>query len=199
MATIFHPITKLSTLILLVVASATAGAAEIYRWTDAHGVVHFSDEPPADGSRAEVREIRPTNPAGYDPLDTLKNEQALFAEASRREKRDASPPPTEPIVIVIERPVVDRPEPAYYVAPVFYPARHRFHQRVVRHGTRVPHHAPHRHRPRPVSLHVVAGNHAVAPLRNAPPGRYIGRPGATGRLDHLAGRFLRGMHRAPMR
>ncbi|WP_221796869.1 DUF4124 domain-containing protein [Oceanobacter mangrovi] len=33
--------------------------AEIYRWTDAEGKLHFSDEPPADTSKAEAVELKP--------------------------------------------------------------------------------------------------------------------------------------------
>ena len=43
-----------SLLILLVLAS-TPTLAEIYRWTDAEGRVHFGQRPPAQAERIEVR------------------------------------------------------------------------------------------------------------------------------------------------
>jgi len=44
---------------LLVLACATAGALaadkqQVYKWTDANGVVHFSDAPPPDAKNAEL-------------------------------------------------------------------------------------------------------------------------------------------------
>ena len=44
---------------LLCVALATPATAEIYRWTDANGAIHFSDTPPKQKRRASV-DVRPT-------------------------------------------------------------------------------------------------------------------------------------------
>jgi hypothetical protein len=42
-------------------------AAEIYRWVDADGVVHYSDEKPRDEAAFMTLEIEDTRPADYDP------------------------------------------------------------------------------------------------------------------------------------
>ncbi len=44
---------------LLCVALATPATAEIYRWTDANGAIHFSDTPPKQKRHASV-DVRPT-------------------------------------------------------------------------------------------------------------------------------------------
>jgi hypothetical protein len=38
-----------------VLASGVAGAAELYKWTDSKGVVHYSDTPPPKGGEAPQR------------------------------------------------------------------------------------------------------------------------------------------------
>ena len=45
------------TLAALALSPALAG---VYKWTDAQGVLHFSDKPPADGNADQVQ-LRPTN------------------------------------------------------------------------------------------------------------------------------------------
>lgn len=50
-------------LVLAALAGASAGwAGEVYRWTDAQGVVHFADVPPPDQPRVETRTM-PEPPA----------------------------------------------------------------------------------------------------------------------------------------
>lgn len=54
---------RLSAILLLTVALALpAGAAEIYRWTDGSGQVHFGATPPR-GVDAEVVDVRVSRPA----------------------------------------------------------------------------------------------------------------------------------------
>ena len=55
---------------LAVIACQAATAAEVYTWTDADGVVHFSDAPPESGTSAtlQVEEIyRPGSADAYSP------------------------------------------------------------------------------------------------------------------------------------
>lgn len=40
--------------VALVSTSADAQSSRVYRWTDAQGVTHYSDSPPADGGFQEV-------------------------------------------------------------------------------------------------------------------------------------------------
>jgi hypothetical protein len=42
---------------VLSLAAATAGASEIYQWTDARGVSHYSETPPPAGTQYQVRRI----------------------------------------------------------------------------------------------------------------------------------------------
>ncbi|MBL8535497.1 MAG: glutaredoxin family protein [Betaproteobacteria bacterium] len=53
---------RLRWLTLIVVAFAAHAAAEIYRWTDAEGKVHYSDAPPASGKgKAEQVKLPPVS------------------------------------------------------------------------------------------------------------------------------------------
>ncbi|WP_444943115.1 DUF4124 domain-containing protein [Microbulbifer sp. ZKSA006] len=50
---------------LLLAVSATAASAEMYRWVDENGRVHFSDRPPADAEAQNVSgELAPINAIG---------------------------------------------------------------------------------------------------------------------------------------
>ncbi|MCC8538843.1 DUF4124 domain-containing protein [Xanthomonas axonopodis pv. poinsettiicola] len=42
---------------LLMLVSATAGAADLYKWKDAKGVTHYTETPPPTGQRYEARRI----------------------------------------------------------------------------------------------------------------------------------------------
>jgi hypothetical protein len=44
-----------------------AAAAEIYRWVDNNGVVHYSDEKPRDDAAFTTLQIEDTRPVDYDP------------------------------------------------------------------------------------------------------------------------------------
>ena len=67
------------------------GAADIYRWTDEHGVVHFSDSAPADDGEVERLSIDEQNPADYDPTAdpySIRNQAQRTGETwSRLEER----------------------------------------------------------------------------------------------------------------
>jgi hypothetical protein len=49
------------TSLLVSIASGKAIATEVYRWTDANGVVHYGDKPP-DGQKAQIINVRETQP-----------------------------------------------------------------------------------------------------------------------------------------
>ena len=83
-----------------------AAAAEVYRWTDADGVEHFSDRPPeTDQSSLTTMQVSNPPPADYDPDEdrynleaTAARTQALREEQARaRESRSArTAPPAAP-------------------------------------------------------------------------------------------------------
>jgi hypothetical protein len=65
---------------------AVASSAEVYRWTDEHGRVHFSDKPPRDQQAENISdETRSVN------VDTSSAERKklnqLFAPETAEEKR----------------------------------------------------------------------------------------------------------------
>ena len=45
-------------LLLVLLAALPAGAAEMYTWTDANGVKHFSDSPPPAGAKAQKLRLK---------------------------------------------------------------------------------------------------------------------------------------------
>ncbi|KAB7765520.1 DUF4124 domain-containing protein [Xanthomonas maliensis] len=46
---------------LLLLASTTAGATDLYKWKDAKGVTHYTETPPPSGQRFESRRIDARN------------------------------------------------------------------------------------------------------------------------------------------
>lgn len=75
------------------IAADAAGAAEVYRWTDADGVVHYSDTEP-DGREAETLVVRATTPPDYRPEDdpySILNQAARLKAAREKleEERQA--------------------------------------------------------------------------------------------------------------
>ncbi len=72
--------------ILLLSTFATAATAEVYRWVDEQGNVHFGDKPPASEAVDEVK-IRkaPTPVPGSDPASRLEAQQKLL-NAMREER-----------------------------------------------------------------------------------------------------------------
>ena len=53
-------LSRLSALLLL--ASATASAGNVYKWKDAHGVTQYSEKPPT-GQNYEARQVQQRDPA----------------------------------------------------------------------------------------------------------------------------------------
>ncbi len=71
--------------VLLLGFALTAGAAEIWRWTDANGVVHYSDHPQPGAERVQVSAPKPSGdgPVPEMPPDVAPREprEASFAYA----------------------------------------------------------------------------------------------------------------------
>ncbi|CAN5185906.1 hypothetical protein BH24PSE2_BH24PSE2_10040 [soil metagenome] len=68
-------------------AMTTAAAAEVYRWIDAEGQVHFSDTPVRDAERLQI-DSEPTDPAA---VRARQQREAALAEArALREKQQAT-------------------------------------------------------------------------------------------------------------
>lgn len=93
----------------LLLAAASAGAQEIYRWVDQSGVVHFSDTAPASvGADVSTVFLEETRSPDYDPeediynvaaqaerMQALRVEMAEGREARRERQRDAAQSPAE--------------------------------------------------------------------------------------------------------
>lgn len=68
-------------LVVLVATGAVHAQDKVYRWKDADGVTHYSDEPPADGS-AEEMEIDVPPPVAAPPAPETSDEQETENEPS---------------------------------------------------------------------------------------------------------------------
>jgi glutaredoxin-like YruB-family protein len=76
-------------LCLVFLSWSTAGA-DIYKWVDQNGIVHFADAPPGKNGQAKDLESMPTVP----PSQTAARNMSLQSEG----KSDpAQPPPEEPV------------------------------------------------------------------------------------------------------
>jgi glutaredoxin len=64
-------------LVLGAVALATTAHAEVYRWVDKNGVVHFGDTPPADIQTTEVEIKNSAVTTGQDTADTEPTKQLV--------------------------------------------------------------------------------------------------------------------------
>ncbi|MBA3564971.1 MAG: DUF4124 domain-containing protein [Gammaproteobacteria bacterium] len=75
--------------IALIVSSvaATVAVADVYRWVDSEGQVHYSDTPVRDAERLEI-ESQPTDPARI--LAEREQAAALGAARELREEQDAT-------------------------------------------------------------------------------------------------------------
>jgi hypothetical protein len=112
---------------LLVAVGAPAWADQIYRWTDADGVVHFNQTPPPAGRPAERVVIEDSRPSDFDPeadifgvaeqqarMQALREDMAERRAAALERKREAearTPPPAQP----------EPPAWPAYRWPVFWP------------------------------------------------------------------------------
>lgn len=88
----------------LLVLAFNAGAAGVYKWTDADGVVHFSDQPhdqrnaervevsviraPRDGGERSPTPPRPGHDEAVDEADEVAQQQAEVRAANCRIARD---------------------------------------------------------------------------------------------------------------
>jgi glutaredoxin len=64
---------------------AGVSSAEIYKWVDAQGNVHFQDHPPSDAGKSaavEVRESSPHPPANQPPVPTAVSGRAATPDSA---------------------------------------------------------------------------------------------------------------------
>jgi hypothetical protein len=79
--------------VILLAAALDANDAEVYKWVDEHGVVHYTDRPPAGRECREVDLPRPLPPTGGE-LQPGPYEQAIEEQKARKRVKEAglSPP-----------------------------------------------------------------------------------------------------------
>ncbi|RME33910.1 MAG: DUF4124 domain-containing protein [Gammaproteobacteria bacterium] len=80
--------TRLPLLLAALLLPLVTGAAQVYRWVDDQGQIHFSQTPPETG-QAEVVETPPAPPPATDRLEALKKkaEEPLKKAAELKKKR----------------------------------------------------------------------------------------------------------------
>ena len=64
-----------------------AAAAQMYKWVDEKGVTHFSENPPADGTKATTVEPRVTPPSGPVAPPKGTNSESWRSQESEFKKR----------------------------------------------------------------------------------------------------------------
>ena len=80
--------TELLATLILCFASAAA-TAEVYKWVDEQGKVHYGDRPPARGTHADTLALPPAPPADAEVVERAFMRQRLLDafEAERREEQ----------------------------------------------------------------------------------------------------------------
>lgn len=72
--------------------SGSSASAEVYKWTDANGQMHFGDRPPSSGAETVPVPESADAPAAVTPQERLEKQRKLLNafEEERRQKRDAA-------------------------------------------------------------------------------------------------------------
>lgn len=100
MVRIMKTTTALSAVLGLLLATTVAGAAEkFYKWTDAQGVTHYSEAPPADpGTKASAVKVRTKLPSGSAGAaeDLQKQRDGANKAAKSTKEGKANNAPAEP-------------------------------------------------------------------------------------------------------
>jgi hypothetical protein len=104
---------------------SNASAADIFRWVDDDGVVHFSDTAPAGDTKVERLRVDSANPPDYDPADdpySIRNQAERMGETwsrleeRREERRETRREAAERQPVLVYPPYY--PYPYRYYAPV---------------------------------------------------------------------------------
>jgi len=82
---------------LLLMACIPSASAEVYKWVDEKGVVHYTDKPPSDNA----------TPAELPPLQTYKGGQVPKLKPSAVEAKPKPPPPAGAMQVEIVAPEAD--------------------------------------------------------------------------------------------
>ncbi|MBT8078809.1 MAG: DUF4124 domain-containing protein [Gammaproteobacteria bacterium] len=157
------------------------GAVEVFRWTDADGVVHYSDEKPAaDDAQVTHFTITRSNPLDYDPAGdeySIRNQAARTNEYYRKieeRREERAKKRAEAAALAAQPPqqftrIYDAPVRSYFV-----PLRRPFHPPAMlhknhhfpnqQHNPRRPFEEPRHDRPPPVPRRPPPGRVAPPPV-----------------------------------
>ena len=97
-----HPLFLLPRLafctLVLWATAASAQAPTVYKWTDAQGLVHYSERPPAQaGQRPMPMNIKAPAPSAAQPASAAAKAPDAFAEAFKRQAaKSPEKPPSAP-------------------------------------------------------------------------------------------------------
>lgn len=85
-----------SILIVLLLATPIVANAEIYKWTDAHGRVHFSDKPVDKNGKTEIVEVKDYKPGTDENVRRIyeRNDRLRHVTMEKTPKNPKAPAPT---------------------------------------------------------------------------------------------------------
>jgi hypothetical protein len=78
-------------LLATLAVAARVDAAEIYKWVDEEGVIHFSDTKPVDAASVESLLVHQTNAPDYNPTDdpySIRNQAKRVGETWERLEKE---------------------------------------------------------------------------------------------------------------
>lgn len=82
-----------SILIVLLLAAPIVAGAEIYKWTDAQGRVHFSDKPVDKNGKTEIVEVKDYKPGTDENVRQIyeRNDRLRHATTEKTPKQQQAP------------------------------------------------------------------------------------------------------------
>ncbi len=82
-----------SILIVLLLATPIVAGAEIYKWTDAQGRVHFSDKPVTKNGKTEIVEVKDYKPGTDENVRQIyeRNDRLRHATTEKTPKQQQAP------------------------------------------------------------------------------------------------------------
>ncbi len=134
---------------MLLAPAVLADTAQLYKWTDAQGVVHYSDQPPKQPVTDLVTSDLPAFPA-VDQAKLDKDQAALLAQTAALQQlvqaqAEAARADARQSVVYLPQPAV--PTDDYDYSPAFIYRDSAFIPRAYRANLYIPHRSPSTPRP----------------------------------------------------
>ena len=83
-----YKVTVLVAIAVTVILSPLVSQAEIYKWTDENGKVHFSDKPVGEKSKTFDVKVKPSTPVSAKSRDERKQRAEGFMRARQEEREE---------------------------------------------------------------------------------------------------------------